>query len=281
LRRASILAIAVLCVGAPVGGAASAQTAAPGQAGGLRTLSWSSRAAVAGVSPAAPATDARRSNRIIPHGGGPTSTPGTAPPSDAPRRTLTPATAWMRAPPPSPAPEAVAASPMPAAPPARAVPGYLPDQGGQAAPAQAVLAAPAPIQAEADPMAPRRDAPIFRLQRPGPAPSSPETAPPASESAETRPSAQAAAPRVATVTANPSDRPTQQGARYYSVHRQVGREPDPLSLPQPTYVDALAVTMAETPASQDLAQPTEPPAMFRDAQGRLRATAAASDGDHQ
>ena len=65
------------------------------------------------------------------------------------------------------------------------------------------------------------------------------------------------------------------------VHRQTGREPDPLDMPAPTYVDALVVSMAETPATQDLAAPAEGPTLIRDRNGNLRAAPAASDGDHQ
>jgi hypothetical protein len=115
-----------------------------------------------------------------------------------------------------------------------------------------------------------------------------EIAPPPLSAAEAAPeTADAAEPRepaptrVALVTANPADRPAMQGARYYSVHRQAGHAPDPVILPQPSYIDALAVTMAETPASRDLAQPAEPPTLIRDGQGRLRAAPAAPDGDYQ
>jgi hypothetical protein len=52
-------------------------------------------------------------------------------------------------------------------------------------------------------------------------------------------------------------------------------------MPEPNYVDALAVTMPETIASQDLAAPEQGPTLIRDAQGRVRPAPAASDGDHQ
>ena len=131
-------------------------------------------------------------------------------------------------------------------------------------------------------MAPRRDAPIFRLQRPqaqpttAPEPAAAQTAP------ASAPVADAPAPRqMAAVTANPADHPSLQGSRRYSVHRQNGQQPDAVPLPAPTYVDALAVTLTETPASQDLAEPAPGPNLYRDAQGRIRAAPAASDGDHQ
>ena len=292
---------------------AAAQTPAPTQA---RYLNWAGRGAgaaapaLADVS-ARPDAQPRRSNRVIPHGGAyeaPPAAPTVA--SDAPRRTLTPATAWLRAPPPvpapgpggmaaprrapappclrapapvpAPAPVAMAApvTPPPPAPSARAVPDFLPDQGGrgQPAPAEIALAAPPPAAAVAgpsdDPMAPRRDAPIFRLQRtPAPAPAPQEQV----EAARAAPPS----PRVAMVAANPEDRPSAQSARYYSVHRQNGREPDALTLPQPTYVDALAITTPVTIASQDLAQPEQAPTLIRDAQGRVRAQPAAPEGDYQ
>jgi len=80
---------------------------------------------------------------------------------------------------------------------------------------------------------------------------------------------------------NSGERPPTQGGRYYSVHRQNGREPDALEMPAPNYVDALVVTMPETIASQDLAAPEQGPTLIRDAQGRTRRAPAASDGDHQ
>lgn len=176
------------------------------------------------------------------------------------------------------------------------LPDYVPGQGGQPAPSRAVYAeaaptpapapvyeeAPAPPPADYDPMAPRRDAPIFRLQRPAPQPApAPEPAA-AQASPASAPVADAPAPRqMAAVTANPADHPLQQSSRRYSVHRQNGQQPDAVPLPAPTYVDALAVTLTETPASQDLAEPAPGPNLYRDAQGRVRAAPAASDGDHQ
>lgn len=192
------------------------------------------------------------------------------------------------------------------------LPEYLAGQGGaQPAPSQAVYAdaprtaaaaaaavtpptyaepqGPAPQDA-ADPMAPRRDAPIFRLQRPTtadvPAPipgpsASTENAPvaPQAQTSQTQP---APAPRqMAAVSANPSDHPEMQASRRYSVHRQNGQQPDAVALPTPTYVDALAVTLTDMPASTDLAEPAAGPNLYRDNQGRIRAAPAASDGDHQ
>ena len=103
-----------------------------------------------------------------------------------------------------------------------------------------------------DPMAPRRDAAIFRLQRPqGVEPAPPAAAAP-NQIAALQPQTQA------------------QGVRYYSVHRQAGRHPDAIPAPQQTYLDALPVEMSQTPSSTDLAQPDAPPALMRDASGKVR-----------
>ena len=88
-------------------------------------------------------------------------------------------------------------------------------------------------------------------------------------------------PRRVAEAVNSGERPPQQGGRYYSVHRQNGRQPDGLQMPEPTYVDALAVTMPETIASQDLAAPEPGPTLIRDAQGRMRQMPAAPEGDFQ
>lgn len=302
MRRAPILTTALLAAAgvALFAGAASAQSAdAPaGEARGLRYLSWSGRGEVVPTAPAAtsgaPAAarrDLRRPNTVIPHGGFAAAAPAPAPPGPTPapgaRRTLTPANAWMRpvAPPPEPAMAPPAAAPAAAETRPRTTPDYLPDSGGrgQAAPAE-IFHAPAPAPAATgpvDPMAPRRDAPIFRMQRDAP------VAPPAAapDAPVVQPAAAAPAPapqprRVAEVS-NSGERPALQGGRYYSVHRQNGRQPDVLEMPEPTYVDALAISMPETIASQDLAAPEEGPTLIRDAQGRVRPAPAASDGDHQ
>ena len=118
-----------------------------------------------------------------------------------------------------------------------------PAQIVEAAP-QPAAPAPAPQPAEtpaADPMAPRRDAPIFRLQRPD--------------------GSVAAAPQAGTASS----------ARYYSVHRQAGHEPDAIARPATVYLDALPVQMAQTPTSADLAQPDGPPALVRNTDGSVRA----------
>ncbi|MFN3558094.1 MAG: hypothetical protein ACK4UQ_02310 [Brevundimonas sp.] len=300
MRRAPRLSlglatIALTAIGAS--GVAEAQTTAP-----ARYLNWAGRGDVA--MPASTVADspttaaARRPNRVIPHGGAYEVAPPPPLTSEAPRRTLTPANAWLRAPAPAaeapppaqpPAARLAAVAPPPTRVPApiQPLPDYLPEQGGrgQPVPAEVATATPQPASAAVDPvvdpMAPRRDAFIFRMRPPSsPAPTE---APPPQDQAQAAPaSAATAEPRpVAVVAANPDDRPAQQGARYYSVHRQTGREPDAVSLPAPTYVDALAITTPVTIASQDLAQPDQAPTLIRDVQGRVRAQPAAPEGDYQ
>ncbi len=230
-----------------------------------------------------------------------------AAPAPAPTPTRTPVEAPVDLPPPTRAPSySPNVAPQPQAQfqaqrqdDRQFLPEYLAGQGGaQPAPSQAVYAdsprpAPAPVAptyaepqptpSEAyDPMAPRRDAPIFRLQRPAPVAPAPIPGPSA-EAAPSTPQGDAApAPRqMAAVTANPSDHPEMQASRRYSVHRQNGQQPDAVAIPQPTYVDALAVTLTDMPAGRDLAEPAPGPNLYRDNQGRVRAAPAASDGDHQ
>lgn len=301
MRRAPILTTALFAASMVLSaGTASAQNAgaSAAEARGLRYLSWSSRGEVdpAAQSPVTPAAasplrrDLRRPNTVIPHGGFAAASPAPArrglTPAPGSGRTLTPANAWMNriAPPPEPAmPEP---PPAPVVAPVRATPDYLPDPGGrgQAVPA-ALVQPPAPVAQQApvlsdpsDPMAPRRDAPVFRMHQEGPIPAEPAVQPIAApvEAAVRPPQPR----RVAEVT-NTGERPLRQGGRYYSVHRQVGRQPDALEIPEPTYIDALAVTIPETMASQDLAAPEQGPTLIRDAQGHVRTAPAASDGDHQ
>ena len=299
MRRASTFTAAALAASGllALADAASAQSAPEaGEARGLRYLSWPGHGetvdpAVRQATPPAPArADLRRPNKVIPHGGFATASPpprGLTPAPESARRTLTPANAWLRprAPAPEPAPTPVAAPPSPPAvadASRPAGPEYLPDQGGRAQPAPAAIVYATPVRpdevppaaAASDPMAPRRDAPIFRLQRTSPPP------PPATPDADPRDEEPAAPHQVAEV-ANSGERPPLQGARYYSVHRQNGRDPDPLVMPAPTYVDALVVSMTDMPVSQDLAAPEQGPTLIRDSNGNMRAAPAASDGDHQ
>jgi len=298
LRRAHSLPIALLA--ATLASAAAAQTPAPAARQDLRQLSWAGRTMAATPAAAPARSDLRRPNLVIPHGGfsAVAPAPSSPAPSSAPRRTLTPANAWMQPPaaPPAPAPvradapEPISAAPPPPrpAPAPAAAPEYLADRGGRGQPVPAAIAyAPAPEPAPsgmaaptggepADPMAPRRDAPIFRLRQTAPQAEPVAEAPASASQGQTA----APVPRIAEV-ANTGERPPQQGARYYSVHRQNGRQPDALAMPEPTYVDALAITMTATPASQDLAEPDKGPTLIRDNEGRLRAAPAASDGDHQ
>lgn len=313
MRPAPSLPIALLAAVAAMAMAGTAMAQAQGSAAnaGLRQLTWSGRGENLAMPTASSAARGalRRPNLVIPHGGFASVEPAAPPaaPVSAPRRTLTPANAWLQpaaAIPAAPAPTVMGAEPpaparpRPVATPARAAPApvpapeYLPDTGGRGQPVPAAIAyAPAPEPAPpsaigradqgstdpTDPMAPRRDAPIFRLQPSTPRPES------VAAVSDPTPAADPAAPRVQRVAevSNTGERPPQQGARYYSVHRQNGRQPDALTMPEPTYVDALAITMTETPASQDLAQPDQGPTLIRDNQGRLRPAPAASDGDHQ
>ena len=127
-------------------------------------------------------------------------------------------------------------------------------------------------------MAPRRDALIFQMQQATPPPppaNAPEPAPPAAR-AEAPPE-----PRAVMEVSNSGEVPPRQGGRYYSVHRQNGRAPDALTMPEPTYVDGLVVSQIETIASQDLAAPEQGPTLIRDRNGNIRSAPAPSDGDHQ
>lgn len=172
-------------------------------------------------------------------------------------------------------PQTVIAEPQPAPPPppVQPAPQLPPEPQPQAQPEPA----PAPAQPAVDPLAPRRDALIFQLQRN--APQAPAASPPASSQApapQPPQIAQQPSPQPASQPA-PSDAPAQSSARYYSVHRQAGRQPDATPLPAPNYLDALPVELDQPIASDDLAQPPEAPAVMRDAQGRLRA-APLTDG---
>lgn len=186
----------------------------------------------------------------------------------APAQPVPQPAAWSRTRAPAPTPaapqpapsayftEAAEAAPIIAPTPAP-TPAPLPAPTASASVESAPVDAPAP-----DPMAPRRDALIFTLQRPAAAP--------AAEAPTAQP--QAAATPAAAETPAP-----QGSARYYSVHRQAGRQPDATPLPAPVYLDALPVDLTTTPASPDLAEPPAAPNLIRNANGRLQALPANED----
>ncbi|MFA4940417.1 hypothetical protein [Brevundimonas sp.] len=273
MRRALVLTTVITAASA-LASAAVAQQASTNPSG-LRYLSWPGKPPVAARSvptpavtrPEAPQPTVVAANRTIP-GAIPLARLAPAPSTATPRSNgLTPASAWMGQPAPAPvqaAPAPYTPAPQPQAPePVQS----QPQPQAEAAPAPArqqtvVQAAPEPQPqpvepaaqtAVADPMAPRRDAPIYRLQRP--------------QAGVPVDAAAVAANQQAAQMAPTGD----NSARYYSVHRQAGRHPDAIPAPQQTYLDALPVEMTQTPRSNDLAQPDGPPALIRNANGSLRA----------
>lgn len=226
----------------------------------------------------APAGPPRHRNDLIPRRVAPSQGPTrpvmqTADAAVASSRGLTPASAWLG---PRVAPAVAPGTPEPIA--------YA-----AAAPAPVTRPAtppppPPPVQpvqpAAADPMAPRRDAAIFNLHRPAVAPQPTGEAAPAE--ATTDPMAprrdarifqlqpQAAPPAAAqqqadlTAAAPLQAQPGQSRSRYYSVHRDAGRQPDRPVLPEPVFFDSVSVDLAEPPANEPL---------VRDAQGRRRVVA--------
>lgn len=283
MRRALAVSIVLTAVNLAAGAAVAQQ--APTNASGLRYLSWPGKPPVAAratptpavIQAEAPAPTVTAANRTLP-GAIPLARLSPAPSTATPRSNgLTPASAWMPQRAPTPAepaqiapveaapvetvpaqatrvapspyvPEPQASAPQPQPEPQRqAEPAPVPQQAAQAEPQ------PATQPAVADPMAPRRDAPIYRLQRP-------QAGAPL-DAAAVAASGQAAQTPVA----------GDNSARYYSVHRQAGRHPDAIPAPQQTYLDAMPVQMAQTPQSSDLAQPDGPPALIRNANGALRA----------
>lgn len=271
MRRA--LSITLLAVTAVIAAGPAAAQQPPagmntdGQSLGLRYLSWPGRTTPARTEPERPvATPLRRSaptaplptptrqpaRAIIPHGV--PAEPMLAGPGPATALGLTPANAWMT--PTTPAP----------------VPATPPPPASVTSPARPVDLAPAPpvTTSPSDPMAPRRDALIFQMQA---TPGTHSATPP-----RPQPQVPAAAP-VRPLAASSTAGPAEQGARYYSVHRQNNRQPDPTPLPPTTYVDAIAIDLPTSLASQDLAAPAEPPTLVRNAQGRLQAMPDTSTPD--
>lgn len=261
----------------------------------LRRLDWAGR-------PAAATADAGDPRAIIPHAGGqPTRValrpaqpwrpvqdagggrPGLTPASAFSSAPVAPAPVWTP-PPTAPAPQArppIEPAPAAAPPPTRRPEPQPPSVAPEPAPQpQARLVQPSPAAprpedaatpgALADPMAPRRDAPIFRIQgaRSAPAPVAAASSGTATEPPPVQPeAAPLTRPAPQAATGAP---PRQQGARYYSVHRQNGRAPDPAVLPEPVWLDRMPVQLDSTPQSEDLASPPETPQMVRGADGRMR-----------
>ena len=120
----------------------------------------------------------------------------------------------------------------------------------QPVPAPSPSPTPAVAEAPADPMAPRRDALIFRMGGQAPAAPRQQDASPGSEAP--RQLAQAAPAR--------SDAPARQGARYYSVHREAGHQPDPMILPESVFIGG----------SADLAEPPPAPVVQRAVKGQAQ-----------
>lgn len=120
----------------------------------------------------------------------------------------------------------------------------------QPVPAPSPSPTPAVAEAPADPMAPRRDALIFRMGGQASAAPRQQDASPGTEAP--RQLAQAAPAR--------SDAPARQGARYYSVHREAGHQPDPMILPESVFIGG----------SADLAEPPPAPVVQRTVKGQAQ-----------
>lgn len=314
LRRAHIIVSTLaLSMGLVIGAPALAQQAPArdGQGAGLRYLSWSGRPApvVTASQPQRSETraqpnardrdDLRRPSPVIPHAGSDAGTgsatlvarsPYRPATGTAPRTGLTPAGAWMggprasqatapdsrpaavETPPPAPAPTPVRQAPAPAP-----APRFTSAEVEAASRPVVQPPAPAPTPAAAapgqpvdDPMAPRRDAPIFRMQR---------DSPPVDTVAGNGSAPLAQNPSGAVVATSASPDAPRQGSRYYSVHRQAGRQPDQIAMPEQIYLDAVPIELGEAPAGEDLAEPPAAPQMARNAQGRLVPVPASTDSD--
>ncbi|WP_157072381.1 hypothetical protein [Brevundimonas bacteroides] len=271
------LATALACLA--LGGVAQAQTQSPPT--GSRYLSWANR--TTSTTPPRMAVGTARAD-ILPRRVAPSQ--GLARPQMQPFNPplpitdggLTPASAWIGprvAPsfaPGNPDPLAYATTELAAAPPLPPVTA-APARVAPVPPAQPRVEAPvsapsAPVAqpvytqptyapaaspttaSAADPMAPRPDAPIFRLRSQGAAPAQSQTTQPETAPVEQAPLQQSPVQTSAT---------GQAPARYYSVHRAAGRQPDPTVMPDPVFFDSVAL---------DLAQPPEVEPIRRDAQGR-------------
>jgi hypothetical protein len=159
---------------------------------------------------------------------------------------------------------ASSASPQPTLQPARAQPQQQrapepmpmppPSQGGPASAAWASHQAANSDDPAFDPMAPRRDAPIFRIQGAQPPPQQP---PPPQNQAQT-------ASNVS------SEGPGRNSARFYSLHRAAGLQPDRTELPESVYA-VIPESAFFDAARTDLAEPPPPPVQTRTFNGRVQA----------
>lgn len=244
-----VLIASAAALGALLPVVAEAQTS-PAQTGaaptarqlGLRYLEWPGKAARPAVAAPAPASAPRAAPP-----------PASTPP---PTAHVAAAASPNPQPQPQPQPQPMASAAAPATQPVygRVAPSpYQPQSGGLTA------AAMMPV-GPADPMAPRRDAPIFSMASsaaPAPTPA-PTAAPAPAPRTQPTPGDVAARPAAPAPVARASDDP-----RYYSVHRMAGRDPDPIPLPAPFFLDAAPV---------DLAEPPPPPTIVRNGAGAVAAT---------
>lgn len=93
-------------------------------------------------------------------------------------------------------------------------------------------------------MAPRRDALIYRMQGATPATPSPQAA--------VGPGAQA--PQASGGATYAAAEAPREGARYYSVHRAAGHQPDPTVMPESIFLDSAPIDLAEPPAAPTAAR---------------------------
>lgn len=104
-----------------------------------------------------------------------------------------------------------------------------------------------------DPMAPRRDALIFRMQRPqndaGLQATQSQPAPAVQSEVQQPVLTQPTAGRTYSGQAYAGAEPPRESARYYSVHRGEGRQPDPIAMPESVYLDNAPIDLAEPPAA--------------------------------
>ena len=266
----------------------------------LRYLDWNGRPEPVAMARATPTVRGdvpalRPAAPVIPHAGSQSMAavpqlrpatpllPGRSVDADG-RPGLTPADAFFAPPPvqsrpqPGPAPARTVAAPVEAPTPVRQMP-EPPPARVQPAPQPVAQPVPMPVSAPAparpaewadDPNAPRADALIWSVGQPQPQPALPQATqqPPASQPQATptqpRPQPGAQAERAP------------QGARYYSVHRQNGRQPDRAVLPEQVYLDALPVQMDQTPTSPNMAEPPGPPQLVRNPDGTVRRTTGES-----